>query len=88
MSAIISLINSLAPLIMVILAFGIIFRMIRIKSVLFFLLFIMLLPFLGSAITQAVSASFSTISSWKVWLAVVFIGLIAFRLFIDRVFRR
>lgn len=88
MSAIISLVNSLAPLIMVILAFGIIFRMIRIKSVLFFLLFIMLLPFFGSAITQAVSASFSTISSWKVWLAVVFIGLIAFRLFIDRVFRR
>jgi len=88
MSAIISLINSLAPLIMVILAFGIIFRVIRIKRILFFLLFLILLPFLWSALTQGVSASFSSISSWKVWVAVIFIGLIAFRLFIDRVFRR
>jgi len=88
MSAIISVINSLAPLIMVVLAFGIIFRVIRIRSILFFVLFLILLPFLGSAVTQAVSASFSGISSWKVWVAVIFIGLIAFRLFIDRVFRR
>ncbi len=88
MQGIISLINSLAPVIMVFLAFGIIFGVVRLKSVLFFLLFLMLLPFLGSAITQTFHAGFSGGVSWKAWLIMGFIVLLALRLFMDRVFRR
>lgn len=88
MSAIISFINKLVPVILVLLAFGIMFGVVRLKSVGFFLLFIMLLPFLGSAITQAFQAGFAGGVSWKIWLVMGVIVLIAIRLSIDRVFRR
>lgn len=88
MSGILSIFNALAPIIMLLLAFGIIFGVVRVRSVLFFLLFLMLLPFFASAITQAFSAGFSSHLSWKELMIVIFIGLIALRLFIDRVFRR
>jgi len=88
MASIISFINTLAPLIMVVLAFGIMFRVVRIRSVLFFLLFLMLLPFIGSAISQAFESSFSSGLSWRTWLIMAFIVLITLRLFLDRVFRR
>ena len=88
MQGIISIINSLAPVIMVLLAFGIIFGLVRVKSVLFFLLFLMLLPFLGSAITQTFQSGLSGGVSWKVLLVMGLFVLIAFRLIIDRVFRR
>lgn len=88
MSAIISFINTLAPVILVLLAFGVMFRVVRLKSVGFFLLFLILLPFIGSAITQAFRSGFSGEVSWKILLIMVVAALIAIRLFIDRVFRR
>ena len=88
MHSIVSLVNSLAPIIMILLAFGVMFRVVRLKSVGFFLLFMLLLPFLGSAVTQSFKAGISEGLSWKVWMIMGFIALIAGRLFIDRVFRR
>jgi hypothetical protein len=88
MWTIISFINMLAPVILVLLAFGIMFGVVRLKSVGFFLLFIALLPFLGSAITQVFQAGFAGGVSWKIWLIMGVIVLVAIRLTIDRVFRR
>jgi hypothetical protein len=85
---IISLINALAPVILVFMGFGIMFGIVRLRSVGFFLLFLLLLPFLASAITQSLKAGLSSGVSWKAWLVIIFIGLVALRLFIDRVFRR
>ena len=88
MNEIISLINALAPVVLVIMGFGIIFGIVRLRSVGFFLLFILLLPFLASSITQAFRTSFSAGLGWKEWLIIIFILLVMIRLFIDRVFRR
>ena len=87
MSAIISFVNSLAPVILVLLAIGVMFKVVQIKSILFVLLFVFLLPFLISAIVQAFKSCFSSTDSWKAWLVMILIGLIATRIFIDRVFR-
>jgi hypothetical protein len=87
-NGIISLINSVAPVIMVVLAFGIIFGVVRLKTVGFFLLFLLLLPFLGSAITQSFRSGMSGGISWKGWLVIGVVLLIGIRLFIDRTFRR
>ena len=89
MSELMQLINSLALPVMVLLAFGVMFGVVRIKSILFYLLALLLLPFLFSAISQAFRAGFTSgAMDWKTMLVMIFIGLIVIRLFIDRVFRR
>lgn len=88
MESIISFINSLAPVILVLLGLGIIFRVVKLKSVGFFLLFLLLLPFMGSAISQFFSSATSGGVSWKLLLVGGLIILIAIRLFLDRVFGR
>lgn len=83
-----SFMNSLAPVILVLLGIGVMFRIVRIKSIGFFLLFLLLMPFIGSAISQAFSSATSGGVSWKVLLVAGLVVLIAIRLFLDRVFRR
>jgi len=85
MSILANFINYFAPIILVFMGLGILFGIIRIKSILFFSFFILLLPFLASAINQAFTASFSLLNTWKVWLIFVLLGLLAARIFISRI---
>ena len=71
---------------MLALAFGVIFGVVRIRSVLFFLLFLLLLPFLFSSIIQGLSSGISHLS-WKGWIIAIFVCLVAGRLILNR-FRR
>ena len=87
MSAIISFVNSLAPVILVFLTIGVMFKVVQIRSIVFVLLFVFLLPFLISGIVQAFKSCFFSTDSWKAWLVMILIGLIAIRIFIDKVFR-
>ena len=84
------IINSLALPLMLLLAFGVMFGLVKIRSILFFLLSLLLLPFFVSVISQAFSAGFSYKNkmSWQMWLIFIFIGLIILRLIIDKTFRR
>ena len=84
------IINSLALPVMLLLAFGVMFGIVKIRSILFFLLALLLLPFFVSAISQAFGAGFSYRNrmSWQMWLIFIFIGLIILRLIIDKIFRR
>lgn len=83
MSAV-SFLNSLAPVLLVACGFGVIFRIIRVRSVFFVILCILLMPVVASVVLQSFSAGFS----WKVWLILIFAALITARIAIDRVFRR
>lgn len=87
MSGALSAVYSVGPVIMLALAFGVIFGVVRIKSILFFLLFLTLLPFLFSSIAQAFQTGASGLS-WKGWIIVIFVGLVMIRLVMDRGFRR
>lgn len=87
MSGALSAVYSVAPVIMLALAFGVIFGVVRIKSILFFLLFLMLLPFAFSSIVQVFQGGVSGLS-WKGWIIVLFVGFVVIRLLIDRGLRR
>lgn len=87
---IIEILNALALPIMVLLSLGVIIGVVKIRSILFYIIALLLLPFVLSAISQTFSAgvSYSRTMSWKMWAITIFIGLIVVRLIIDRVFRR
>lgn len=82
------MIQAAAPVVLVFMAIGIMFGLIRLQSVVFFLLALLFLPFLFSAVSGSVQSVFSTQHSWKVWLVLIAAGLIALRLLLNRVFRR
>ena len=82
------LVQAAAPVVLVIMAIGIMFGLVRPRSVIFFLLCLLFLPFLFSAVSGTFKAAFSGGHSWKAWLIGIGVGLIVLRLLPDRVFRR
>jgi len=82
------LIQAAAPVVLVIMGIGIMFGLVRPRSVIFFLLCLLFLPFLFSAVTGTFRSIFSAEASWKVWLIGIGVGLIALRLLLNRLFRR
>ena len=82
------LIQSTAPVILVFMGLGIILRVIRPRMVIFFLMFLLFLPYLFSAVSGSFQSLFSAGLSWKGWLIAICVGLVALRLTINSIFRR
>ncbi len=82
------LIQSTAPVILVFMGLGIILRVIRPRMVIFFLMFLLFLPYLFSAVSGSFQSLFSAGLSWKGWLIAICVGLVALRLITNSIFRR
>lgn len=84
MSEAISILNTVAPLILLAIAFGVVLGVIRLKGFLFFVFLIVSVPFIGSAIFQLLSTGLSSYRSWESVFLLVLIGFIALRFFIRK----
>lgn len=82
------LIQSTAPVILVFMGLGIILRVIRPRMVIFFLMFLLFLPYLFSAVSGSFQSLFSAGLSWKGWLIAICVGLVTLRLITNSIFRR
>lgn len=81
-------IQSFALVGMVLLGFGIIFRVVRPRAVIFFILFLLFFPVLLSVIKGFGVGLLGSHLSWQAWLVIILGILIGLRIFIDRIFRR
>ena len=80
--------QSAALLVLVLMGIGIMFGLVRLRSVGAFLLALILTPFLFSFVKRAFDAGFTGRLSWIGWLIVIGGVLIIFRLLLSRIFRR
>ncbi|MBV5338768.1 MAG: hypothetical protein J0665_04305 [Deltaproteobacteria bacterium] len=80
-------IQPLAILGMILLGFGVMFRVVRPKTVFFFVLLLLLLPMLLSMIKGAGVNLLGSHLSWQAWIIVIFAILFGLRILIDRIFR-
>lgn len=74
-------IQPLAVLGMLLLGFGVMFRIVRPGTVVFFALFLFFIPTLLSTLIGGHL-------SWQAWLVITLVILIGLRIFIDRTFRK
>lgn len=84
MSEAISILNTLAPLILLAIAVGVVFGVIRLKGFLFFVFLIVSVPFIASAIFHLSINGLSSYRSWESVLLLVLIGFMALRFFIGK----
>lgn len=80
--------GGIALLILVAMAFGVMFRIIRPNKILWFIVLLLILPIAMGTGKQAFGAVFSSQSSWTTWVIGSLVILIGIRLFFDRFRRR
>lgn len=73
---------------MVLLGFGVMFRVVRPRAVFFFVLFLLFLPTLFSVVKGFGGGLLDIHLSWQAWLILILVVLIGLRVFIDCTFRR
>ena len=82
------LIYNAALVILVFMGLGIILQIIRPRMVIFFLMFLLFLPYLFSAVSGSFQSLFAAGLSWKGWLIAICVGLVALRMILNSIFRR